>query len=81
MNKITATGLTEPTDVDFGQVYCRKDEYYIVASSDGTSYGYLLVSLSTGNIWGRPQDRENTLKELKEGEFKKFKGTLTLEIE
>lgn len=81
MNKITATGLTEPTDVDFGQVYCRKDEYYIVASSNGTDNTYLLVSLSTGNIWGHPYDKGNTIKVLKDNEFKKFKGTLTLEIE
>lgn len=81
MNKITATGLAEPTDVDFGQVYCRKDEYYIVASSNGTDNSYLLVSLSNGNIWGSPRNKEDTLKDLKEGEFKKFKGTLILEIE
>lgn len=81
MNKITATGLTEPTDVDFGQVYCRKDEYYIVASPEGAGNTYLLVSLSNGHIWTSLRNKEDTLKELKEGEFKKFKGTLTLEIE
>ena len=81
MNKIVATGLTEVNELDFGQIYSRNGEYYIVASSDGSSANYLLVELISGSIWSNSRNKEDMIEELKKQNFKQFKGNLILNVE
>lgn len=78
MNKITSTGLTEPNEVDFGQIYFRNGEYYIIASSDGSSVNYLLVELSSGSIWSNSRTKETLIEELNKQDFKRFRGTIQI---
>lgn len=78
MNKITSTGLSEPQEVDFGQIYIKENDYYIVAATHIDEY--LLINLSDGGYWTSPKLKSDLIKELMKEGFKKFTGHLNIEV-
>lgn len=77
MNKITTTGLLEPTSVEGGQIYVRESTFYIVCYIDHTD-SCILIDLSTGYHWTSARSQAETLQELKDNGFKRFTGQLTI---
>ena len=80
MNTITASRLTDFNDVDFGQVYERDENYYIVTSDDSTGRQYLLINLRDGSLWANPQNKNDMIEDLVKSGFRKFTGQLTINV-